>query len=143
MAGTKSSNDLVSCSMRNAANAHPEPANIRAMRQLAAHWEIPLSQMEWIVGVRLQESPETDIALSTDQSKLLGCLREIDLTLLLLDGTDRRWLKKRNKAREFRGRAPIECIRRGDPRSASAVHSALLRRCARVPARSRAAIDPG
>lgn len=126
--------------MHHAQSGEAGSPELQAMQQLAGHWDIPLARVGEILGVDLAgQDKENRLSLNQDQARLLGCLREIDLTLVVLGGGERRWLKRRNRARAFSGRAPLDCIKPGDPGSAFAVHHVLLQRCKRLPpARSEA-----
>ena len=119
--------------MADARNGETGSPELQAMQQLAGHWDIPLARVGAMIGVDLERHERGQrINLSRDQVRVLGCLREIDVTLLVL-GSNRSWLKRRSRARAFAGRAPLDCIRPGDPGSAFAVHHVLLQRCTRLP----------
>ena len=125
---------------RNTKTGSPE---LQAMQQLAGHWDIPLARVGTMVGVDLaREDRRQRISLNREQARVLGCLREIDVTLLVLGGEDRSWLKRRSRARAFSGRAPLDCIKPGDPGSAFAVHRVLLRRCTKLSASNQELAEP-
>lgn len=120
--------------MRHARSGEVGSPELQTMQQLAGHWDIPLARVGEIVGVDLaQPDRRQRLSLSQEQARLLGCLREIDLTLVVLGSDERAWLKRRSRARAFSGRAPLDCIKPGDPGSAFAVHHVLLQRCRRLP----------
>jgi len=123
--------------MDDAHHSETGSPELQAMQQLAGHWDIPLERVGAMVGVDLVRQDRKRLSLNREQARVLGCLREIDVTLLVLGGHDRSWLKRRSRARAFSGRAPLDCIKPGDPGSAFAVHHVLLRRCTKLPASSQ------
>lgn len=76
---------------------------------LADHWQVPASKVASLVGADASDV-DPHMHLTPQQTRFLDCLREIDLTLLASYGTSRRWLKRRSKAVELAGKAPLDFL---------------------------------
>jgi hypothetical protein len=74
---------------------------------LADHWQVPTTKVANLVGADAG-NVDPHMNLTPQQTRFLDCLREIDLTLLTSYGTSRQWLKRRNKAVELAGKAPLD-----------------------------------
>jgi hypothetical protein len=96
---------------------------------LADHWQVPMSKVANLVGADANDV-DSQMRLTPQQTRFLDCLREIDLTLLASFGTSRRWLKRRSKAAELAGKAPLDFLEPLDIECAWTVLRLAGRHCA-------------
>jgi len=100
-----------------------------SLATLAAHWEVPVSEVAALVGADFN-NVDRHVHLSSQQARYSDCLREIDLNLLASYGTSRRWPKRKSKTTELAGKTPLEFLQPLDIGSASTVLRLAGRRCA-------------
>jgi hypothetical protein len=122
-------------------NPEPLPEDRRSALTLARfwalmdRWNVPTDRALRLIGYegrRLCEQDRPKFEMSDEQAKVLSCLLEIDLTLVV-DGFRERWLHRRSPAPALEGACPLDATGHCDPSRTAKVLFFLNRVAKRLP----------